>query len=204
MTARKTEENIQNVPISVTALDEEALHETSTFEMRDLGLRVPNMTVQYGFAQPTALHFQIRGQVQDDILGTLDPSIGFYDDGVYVARPHGANAAFLDVKSVQVLRGPQGTLFGRNTTGGAVLLTTNDPDFERISGSVSAMVGSFDRRKFSAVLNVLLVDDTVGFRSVGESLDTGGFAFDETNRRDIATEERIWFAQSSVTNPSRA
>jgi len=189
VTARKTEENIQDVPVSVTAISAQGLEQTSTFEMKELGLRVPNMTIQEGPAQPTALTFQIRGQVQNDILGTLDPSVGFYDDGVYVARPHGANASFVDVKNVQVLRGPQGTLFGRNTTGGAVLLSTNDPDFEGVSGSVSATGGSFGRRKFSGVLNLPVWKDTLGVRLVGEKLDTDGFAFDEINRRKVGTEQ---------------
>ncbi len=188
VTARKTEEDIQDVPISITALSAEKLEQTSTFEMRELGLRMPNMTIQHGPAQPTALTFQIRGQVQNDILGTLDPSIGFYDDGVYVARPHGANASFVDVKSVQVLRGPQGTLFGRNTTGGAVLLGTNDPDLGGLSGSVSATGGSFGRRKFAGVLNLPVVKETLGVRLVAEKLDTNGFAFDETNGRKVGTE----------------
>jgi iron complex outermembrane receptor protein len=188
VTARKTEENLQDVPVSVTALSAEGLEQTSTFEMRELGLRMPNMTVQHGPAQPTALTFQIRGQVQNDILGTLDPSIGFYDDGVYVARPHGANASFVDVKSVQVLRGPQGTLFGRNTTGGAVLLSTNDPDLESLSGSLSALGGSFGRRKFAGVFNLPVVKETLGLRVVAETLDTNGFAFDETNQRKVGTE----------------
>ncbi len=188
VTARKTEENIQDVPIPITALQAEDLERTSTFEMRDLGLRVPNMLTAIGPAQPTALVFQMRGQIQVDILGTLDPSIGFYDDGVYVARPHGSNASFVDVESVQVLRGPQGTLFGRNTTGGAVLLSTNDPDFEGISGSVGAILGSFERRAFRGVLNLPLLTDTLAFRVAGETLSTDGFAFDETNDRDIATE----------------
>lgn len=188
VTARKTEENVQDVPIAVTALSEEVLEQTSTFEMKDLGARVPNMMIQLGPGQPTALVFQMRGQVQNDILGTLDPSVGFYDDGVYVARPHGSNASFIDVKSVQVLRGPQGTLFGRNTTGGAVLLSTNDPDFEGVSGSVSAALGSFDRRTFNGVLNLPLLKDMLAFRVAGQTLSTDGFAFDEINQRKIATE----------------
>lgn len=189
VTARKTEENIQDVPVAVTALTDEALEQSSTFEMKDLGLRVPNMTVRYGPAQSTALVFQIRGQVERDVLGTLDPPVAFYDDGVYVARPHGSNASFIDVKSVQVLRGPQGTLFGRNTTGGAVLLSTNDPDFEGVAGSVGATIGSFGRKSFNGVLNLPLVSDRLGFRIVGQTLSTDGFGFNETSGRDIATEE---------------
>ena len=157
--------------------------------MKDLGYRVPNMKVQYGSSEPTSLVFQMRGQIEVDVLGTLDPPVGFYEDGVYVARPQGSNVSFLDVKNVQVLRGPQGTLFGRNTTGGAILLSTNDPDFEGISGSVGATVGSFDRRAFSAILNVPLLHDVLGLRVAGETTSTDGFAFEQTNDRNIATEK---------------
>ena len=189
VTARKTEENIQDVPVAITALTPEALEQTSTFDMLDLRSQVPNLVTRPGAAgETTALTFQIRGQVQDDTLGTLDPSVGFYDDGIYVARPHGANASFIDVKSVQVLRGPQGTLFGRNTTGGAVLLNTNDPDFERVSGSLSATVGNFGRKAASGILNLPLLTDQLAFRIVGQTLSTDGFAFEETNQRKIASQ----------------
>lgn len=190
VTARKTEENIQDVPVAITALTPEALEQTSTANMIDLQSRVPNLGARSGAAgETTAATFQIRGQVQDDTLGTLDPSVAFYDDGVYVARPHGANASFIDVRSVQVLRGPQGTLFGRNTTGGAILLTTNDPDFERVSGSAGVTLGSFGRRNFNGLLNLPLAHDWLAVRIVGQTVSTDGFAFDETNGRDIATEK---------------
>lgn len=189
VTARKTEENIQDVPVAVTALSANALEQTSTAEMSQLQLRVPNMAARPGGGQSTALVFQMRGQVQSDIVGTLDPSIGFYDDGIYVARPHGANASFVDVKNVQVLRGPQGTLFGRNTTGGAVLLNTNDPDFDGVSGSLSGSIGSFAAKNATGVLNLPLLYQQLALRVAGQTLSTDGFGFDETNNRKIATEE---------------
>ena len=201
VTARKTEENIQDVPVAVTALSSEALEQTSTFEMKDLGYRAPNMTIRYGPGQPTALIFQIRGQIERDVLGTLDPPVAFYDDGVYVARPHGSNASFIDVKNIQVLRGPQGTLFGRNTTGGAVLLSTNDPNFESVSGAVGATLGSFGRRTFNGVLNVPLVHDWLAFRFAGQTVSSDGYAFDETNGRDIATENNSMLRAKLLYQP---
>ncbi len=185
VTARKTEENIQDVPVAVTALTPQTLEQTSSFDTIDLQTRTPSMTVR---PQSTAVVFQMRGQAQTDVLGTLDPSVALYDDGVYVARPFGSNASFVDVKSVQVLRGPQGTLFGRNTTGGAILLSTNDPDFQEVSGSLSALVGNLGRKTFSGVLNLPLFKDRLAFRAVGQTQSTEGFAFDETNQRKIATE----------------
>jgi iron complex outermembrane receptor protein len=188
VTARKTEESLQDVPVAVTALSEEKLEQTSTFSPFDLQFQVPNMTAREGTGSSTAAVFQIRGQVMVDFIGTLDPSVGLYDDGIYVARPHGANLAFVDVRSIEVLRGPQGTLFGRNTTGGAILMNTHDPDLERVSGSVGGLFGSFRRRDFAGVLNVPLLRDTLGLRISAKKRSTAGYGVDETNHRDIATE----------------
>jgi iron complex outermembrane receptor protein len=188
VTARRVEENIQDVPVSVTSIDAGTIEQTMTMNVGDLQFLVPNLSTRPGPAQPTALIVAIRGQVQEDILATLDPSVGIYEDGIYIARPHGANVSLFDVHSVQVLRGPQGTLFGRNTTGGAVLLTTNDPDPGGVSGMLGGELGSFDKGRVTGVLNVPLLKDVLAVRVAGERLRSHGWGFDETNRRDIATD----------------
>ncbi len=201
VTARKTEESLQDVPVAVTALSAERLEQTSTLGPIDLQFQVPNMTAREGTGSSTAAVFQIRGQVQVDFIGTLDPSVGFYDDGIYVARPHGSNLTFVDLRSVEVLRGPQGTLFGRNTTGGAILVNSHDPDLEEISGSAEAVLGSFERRAFTGVLNVPVWRDTLALRVAGKTQSTGGYGFDEPNRRDIATEGNDFLRAKALFKP---
>ena len=201
VSARKTQENIQDVPVAVTALSETELDQTSTFGPIDLQFLVPNMSAREGTGSSTAAVFSIRGQVQVDYIGTLDPSVGFYDDGIYVARPHGSNLSFVDVRSIEVLRGPQGTLFGRNTTGGAILMTSNDPDFDGISGTLDAFIGSYQRRDLTAVLNVPLWQDKLAIRFAGKTRQTDGWGDDLTNDRDVATEDNEFFRLKALFRP---
>ena len=176
VTARKEEESIQDVPVAVTALSEQSLKNTSTFSTVDLQYQVPNITTREQGGQSTAAVFQIRGQVQNEVIASLDTSVAFYDDGVYIARPHGVNIAFVDIASVQVLRGPQGTLFGHNTTGGAIVVTSNAPDLEELSGSISAVAASFGSEQYTAVLNIPLINNTLGLRIAGQTLSTDGYS----------------------------
>jgi len=201
VSARKTEESLQEVPVAVTALSEKKLEETSTFTSMDLQFQVPNMTAREGTGSSTAAVFQLRGQVMVDYIGTLDPSVGFYDDGVYVARPHGANLSFVDVRSVEVLRGPQGTLFGRNTTGGAILMNSHDPDLTQFEGSGEIRVGSFGRADYTGVLNVPVLKDMLGIRFAGKSQETDGWGVDATNRRDIGTENNDFMRAKILFKP---
>ncbi len=153
VTARKVAENIQDVPVAITAVSGETLEKRGDVRIMDLASIAPGFTLREANSTPSALLITTRGQIQTDILATLDPSVGTYVDGVYWARAYGANGAMVDMSSVQILRGPQGTLFGRNTSAGAILLTTNDPELGELSGKVSANSGSFNSVGASAVLN---------------------------------------------------
>jgi len=189
VTARKTEESIQDVPVAVTALSADELEKSSSFGTQDIQYRSPNITIREGGAQGTAAIFQIRGQVQNDTIGTLDPSVGFYSDGVYVARAFGSNVAFVDVANIQVLRGPQGTLFGRNTTGGAILLSTRDPDLDGVSGFIETGMGRFGQRQIDGAVNLPLLDDLLAVRVAGHRLKRDGYGEDRSNDREIATDD---------------
>src|SRR3546814_19756551 len=110
----------------------------------------------------------MRGQIQNDNIATLEPSVGTYLDEMYIARAYGLNTELVDVESVQVLKGPQGTLFGRNTSAGAVLIQAANPRYGEISGKLSATYGRFDERTGQAVLNLglsasLAVRGALGF-----------------------------------------
>lgn len=98
--ARKVDENLQDVPVAVTVLTGEDLAERGVQQLQDIGRFTPGMTMRQGLGTPTALTITLRGQVQTDILVTLDPSVGTYVDGVYWARAYGLNGDFLDAQSV--------------------------------------------------------------------------------------------------------
>lgn len=144
VTARKVEENLQETPIAITVLTGDELRDRQVFSTDALTQNVPNL--QFGGNAPLAGNNSssqvfIRGIGQTDPTSTVDPGVGMYIDDVYIGNAVGGSMALRDIASVQVLRGPQGTLFGRNTIGGAIVLTTTDPGPE-FAGTVRAGGGS--------------------------------------------------------------
>jgi len=147
VTAQKRTENVQSVPIAITAISGEAIAQRGITQISQLSNYAPNVNLDAGTpfsGSDTVLSAYIRGIGQDDFAFNLDPGVGVYVDGVYLARSVGANTTMLDVDRVEILKGPQGTLFGRNTIGGAISIITRDPGHEfSARGEVSA--GSFNR-----------------------------------------------------------
>jgi iron complex outermembrane receptor protein len=139
----------------------------------------PGLNIRPGNGSSTSLTIALRGQAQTDILATLDPSVGTYVDGIYWARAYGLNASLLDIQSVQVLKGPQGTLFGRNTTGGAMLINSNDPVLGEFSGSLSGTYGRFDERELVGVVNIP-VGDKVAIRLAATGFERDGYTTNST------------------------
>ncbi|MBS49011.1 MAG: hypothetical protein CMN60_15130 [Sphingobium sp.] len=164
VTARKVAENLQDVPVAVTAFTAETLLQQGATKVSDVARTTPSLTVRESPSNPTAISITLRGQVQTDVLATLDPSVGTYVDDMYWSRAYGLNQDLLDLSSVQVLKGPQGTLFGRNTTGGAMLFETNNPNFDGVSGSIAATYGRFNERVGTVVVNIPLIDDKLAIR----------------------------------------
>ena len=127
VTARRTEERLQDVPVSVTAISATELQNAGVQDLTDVQQLSPSLNITPLNGVGTAATVSIRGQVQTTAGIGVDPSTGVYMNEVYMARPAGLNASIFDVQNVQVLRGPQGTLFGRNSVGGAVLIETRRP-----------------------------------------------------------------------------
>jgi iron complex outermembrane receptor protein len=130
VTARRREERLSDVPVAVTAITSAKLEATNIQSLSDMQRLVPSMTITGVNGRQSAGAVTLRGQRQGDVTVTFDSSVGIYLNDVYQARPQGVDTTAFDLTSVQVLKGPQGTLFGRNTTGGAVLLTTRGPGTE--------------------------------------------------------------------------
>jgi iron complex outermembrane receptor protein len=185
VTARKAEERLQDVPVAVTAFSHEELKQQHALNLANLAGITPGLTVQTSSPQGASNAFiSMRGQYQSSALATEDPSIGVYVDGVYWARAYGINANLLDVSNVQVLKGPQGTLFGRNTTGGAVLINSNDPDLSEQSGNFTAEYGRFEYKRGEAVFNAPIVKDQVGVRVAFSAINDDGYVTD-INHADL-------------------
>ena len=173
VTARKHEEKIQDVPVSVIVNTGENLENAS----------IKNVNELFGFnTRPSGVGgntmlFSIRGQSQNDVAVTMEPSVGVYVDGVYQAQAYSQNSSLLDVKNVQVLMGPQGTLFGRNTTGGAVLINTNDPVLGEATGEASLTYGRFNNVETTGIANIP-VNDKIAIRVAGNYITRDGYVTD--------------------------
>src|SRR4029078_11749443 len=143
VTARRREESLQDTPVAVTALTAEALERQQATGTMDLDKIAPNIQFHsYGTltGNNSAAQVFIRGIGQTDATTAVDPGVGLYIDDVYMGRSVGGAMEMRDIATTQILRGPQGTLFGRNTIGGAVLLTTNGPG-EGAGTTLRASVG---------------------------------------------------------------
>jgi iron complex outermembrane receptor protein len=147
VTAQKREQNVQQVPIAISAFTTETLRQKGITDVNYLTNLTPNVNLDASspFSGDTSvLSASIRGIGQDDFAFNLDPGVGVYLDGVYLARTFGANQNLLDVERVEILKGPQGTLFGRNTIGGAINIVTHIPGPEP-RFQAQATVGEFNR-----------------------------------------------------------
>jgi iron complex outermembrane receptor protein len=197
VTARKLSENAQRVPVSITALTGNELLDLQVANIGELSSVIPGITLRQASLAPSALQIQLRGQLQNDTLATEDPSVGVYVDGVYWARAYGMNADLLDVQDLQVLNGPQGTLFGRNTTGGALVLQTRDPELASFSGIATATAGRFNERDGTIVLNAPIIADTLGVRAAFQTNNRDGYIFNTTTGGNLANEQ-TWTGRFKV------
>lgn len=160
VTAQKRVENVQDVPIAISAFSASALQERGVSDVAALSNIAPNVTLDAGtpFSGSSAvLSAYIRGIGANDFAFNIDPGVGVYLDGVYLARSVGANQDLPDVERVEVLKGPQGTLFGRNTIGGAISIVTHSPGDEfRLKGDVTT--GSFKLINIRATADLPITD----------------------------------------------
>ena len=161
VTARKRAESLQDVPIAVTAFTGDTLQDKGLINIAQVADWTPGLemdpTAAISGSSATLTTF-IRGIGMSDFLLTIDPGVGLYVDDVYVSRSVGGLIDLLDVERVEVLKGPQGTLFGRNTIGGAVSLHSRDPGFET-AGTLSATVGTDNRLDLRARVELPMTDN---------------------------------------------
>ncbi|WP_424689815.1 TonB-dependent receptor [Erythrobacter sp.] len=155
VTAQRREENLQDVPLSVTAISREEIREKEISDISRLEQVVPGLRLnRTGSAQRPA----IRGVYTEAIGLNSDPRIGFYIDEIYQARPQQLTAALVDLERIEVQKGPQGTLFGRNSYGGNIALTTAAP-VDYVEGGVDVIVGNYDRVRAEGFINLPVTDD---------------------------------------------
>jgi iron complex outermembrane receptor protein len=190
VTARRREERLQDTPIAVTALSAEALERQQITATTDLDKVAPNLQFHsYGTltGNNSAAQVFIRGIGQTDATPAVDPGVGVYIDEVYMGRAVGAAMEFRDIANVQILRGPQGTLFGRNTIGGAVLLTTNGPG-EDAGSSVRLAVGEDNLHELFGAFDLPINDAWAARLSLG-GRERDGYVTRVSDGADLGDEQ---------------
>jgi len=200
VTARRREESIQDVPVAVTAFNAEQLKSAGIVDMEDLRYSVPSLIISGAPSGPSVPAYTLRSQRQFEGLMTQDGSVVVYQAGVAQGRMHGANQAMFDTESVQVLKGPQGTLFGRNTTGGAVIIEPAKPT-ENLEGEVSLGFGNYGSRNAEGMLNVPL-SDTVLFRAAASWIETDGFSLNPRSGKRHDNQDSLAGRASLTWKPS--
>ncbi len=206
VTAEKREESIQKVPISIAAFTEDSLEKMGVKDIKGLATKVPNVYIkEFPSGGGTTIQLYIRGVGQNDVQVTQDPSVALYMDGVYIGSSLGTAFESADIARIEVLRGPQGTLYGRNATGGAINLVTNKADPSDLYFSQRLTAGNLDQFRARSIVNVPLGESTavkLGYsyseregwvENIGNGVDFG------IEERDNITADFHWSAADNLT-----
>lgn len=197
VTARRREEILQDVPISISALNADALTNQGVTDEASLMNAVPSLSITPQAPNRATLGFAIRGQRTNESQLLTDPPVGVYFGEVVMPRAYGFGAQFFDLQSVQVLKGVQGTLFGRNMTGGAVLVEGAHPDLNEIGAEIRGQYGNFNLVDMQGMVNVPLVEGVFGVRLAGKYRDRDGYTTDVSSGRKYDDEHYYAFRASA-------
>jgi len=200
VTARRTEENVQRVPGAITAFSEKSLDRIQATDTTGQQGAVPNLNIVQGRGSSNSTNIFIRGIGQPDALQTFDPAVGVYVDDVYLSRIRGNQLDLLDVERVEVLRGPQGTLYGKNTIGGAIKFVTRKPGQEfRATGSIA--VGSYNQFELKGAASGPISDTlAAGFAVMRAKRD--GFVEDRNDDREYNNKNTLAGRAAIAYTPS--
>jgi len=189
VTARRREEALQDTPVAISAFSAEDLKVQGIANTRDLQLSVPGLNFsEMGNKAPSIF---IRGIGQKETNSALDPGVGVYINSIYIARTDSQLLDVIDTESIQVLRGPQGTLFGKNNTGGALLVTTKLPHADALEGEASTRLGNYGRRDVKVSGNLPLIDDTLAARVSVASTNLDGYLESTNNGEHYGDQDRL-------------
>jgi iron complex outermembrane recepter protein len=186
VTAQRRAQDIQQVPASVTALGGAQLEQRQVANVLDLQYQVPNISIATGTGTANSARIFLRGVGEDESRGAVDPAIAVYVDGIYMGRQLGSLFSLVDLERVEVLRGPQGTLYGRASNGGAIKLVSQRPN-DSFGGEIKAGIGNFSSADLRATVNIPLSDVTAvratamyknraGFHQLNPNGDRANFA----------------------------
>ena len=200
VTAQKREENIQDVPIAISAFTEKSLQEQKIEGGFDLLKAIPNVT--FSKNNFTSYNFSIRGIGTKAVSATTDPgvAVAFNNSGLIVNRLF--EQEYFDIERVEVLRGPQGTLYGRNATSGVINVISAKPNLQDFSGWVKGEVGNYHTKRLSAMVNLPLVTDKLAIRFAGALTNRQGYGYNAVTKHDVDGRD-LWSGRMTVAfNPT--
>lgn len=182
VTARQRSESLSTTPVSVSAISPATLEATNALTIQDIAGMVPNVIIQPVGAGPSAAAISIRGVSFADIEKSFDPAVGVLVDGVFIGTNTGQLLDFFDIASLEVLRGPQGTLFGRNTIGGVINIRRSRPTGE-LGGKAEVTVGSYGLFEAKGVVNVPIIKDVLALKLFESHVHVDGYYRNATTGR---------------------
>jgi len=199
VTTQKVEQSIQDVPIAVSAFDEAALDKMQLAGGPDLLKAIPNTAFTAG--NFGGFNFRIRGIGVDAVAQSSDAGVGIHQNDVPLGANRLLEAEFFDMERVEVLRGPQGTLYGRNATGGVFNAITAKPVLEEYQGSATVTLGNYDTLKYRGMLNVP-IGDKIAIRVAGSALERSGYATNTVTGQSIDGRELFGVRGSILFEPT--
>jgi iron complex outermembrane receptor protein len=190
VTARKRAESVQDVPVAVTAISADSLRKQQFQSLKDANFSVPNLSAFNNQTTVVSAATFIRGVGQDDSTPVQEQGVATYIDDVYMPRAQGGLLDLLDFERIEVLRGPQGTLYGRNSSGGAVKYVTRKPSLTDTAVIAQATIGSFERRELAASFSAPLVDGKLAAKVDVVSRDRDGYITQQSTGKDVSGIDR--------------
>lgn len=197
VTARKREERLQDVPVAVSSFSSEQLRTGNLATIDTLARVTPSLQINQQFGGSTSQVISLRGQAQADVLMTTDASVGLYMDGVNVPRTINVRSAMFDLERVEVLRGPQGTLYGRNTPGGAISLISRSPDYGGVHGFAQLSGGNHSTLGIEGAVNLPLAEDKATLRLAGQFRRHDGYGHNLFTNAETS-DEKVGFIRGSL------
>ncbi|HEX6859116.1 MAG TPA: TonB-dependent receptor [Caulobacteraceae bacterium] len=200
VTAQKREEDIQDVPIAISAFTQEALEEQKIEGGFDLLKAIPNVT--FSKNNFTSYNFSIRGVGTKAVSATTDPGVAVAFNNTALLQNRLFEQEYFDVERVEVLRGPQGTLYGRNATAGVINVISAKPDMNDFDGWVKGEVGNYHSKRLSAMINMPLIEDKLALRFAGSLTNRQGYDYNALTKNPVNGRD-LWSARLTLAfNPT--
>ena len=201
VTAQKREENLQDVPSSVSAMDANTLEKTFARDLMDVAGVSPNLVIDPILGNGTAA-ISIRGIQMNDVEKSFDPAVAVYQDGIYLATATAALLNTWDAERIEVLRGPQGTMFGRNTVGGLVHVIRSKPTGE-LGGKINLTAAEDEQKDVKATINFpAILNGTLATKVSAIKLDGGAYFYNKTRESDEGDVDVTSYSISALWNPT--